>query len=90
MAEPAAREQTAVSIALDYIIRSEGLSIDPARIDRYVRRYAKANGISVEEAAGRIDRDAVADEMLQRDAMQLVRDSAIPMEVQVGELPPER
>ena len=89
MAEPAAREQTAVSVALDYVITAEGLTVDPARIEAYCRRYAGANGISFEEAVRRVDRDALTDELLQRDAMKLVHDSAVPVIVEVRELPPE-
>ena len=89
MAEPAAREQTRVSIALDYIIRTEGLSVDASRIEHYIRRYAEANGISVGEAAGKIDRDAVTDDLLQYDAMELVRSTAVPIEKEVEELPLE-
>ena len=89
MVEPAAREQTAVSIAVDSVIGAEQLTVDPERVDGDYRRYAQSYGISAEEAARRIDREALVEEYLHRDAMKLIRAAAVPIPVEVDELPPE-
>lgn len=89
MVEPAAREQTAVSIAVDYVISAEKLSVSQERLQRYYQRYATANKISMEEAKRYINEPALIDEYLHKDAMKLIRENAVPVIVEVDTLPNE-
>lgn len=89
MVEPAAKEQTAVSIALDYVISAENLQVAPERLKRYYERYAAGNKITVEEAKRYVDENALIDDYLQKDALNLVRSLALPILVEVDRLPSE-
>lgn len=89
MVQPAAREQTAVSIAVDYVISAENLQVTQERLQRYYVRYAEANKLPVEEAKRYVNEGALIDEYLQKDAMNLIRASAVPVIVEVDRLPNE-
>ena len=87
LVEPAAREQTAVSIAVDYVITAENLSISQERLQLYYQRFAAGNKITVEEAKRQVSEDVLIDEYLHKDAMKLIREAAVPVIVEVDELP---
>lgn len=87
LVEPAAWEQTAVSIAVDYVITAEKLSVSQERLQRYYQRFAAGSKISVEEAKKQVNADVLIDDYLHKDAMQLIRESAVPVIVEVEELP---
>lgn len=87
LVEPAAREQTAVSIAVDYVITAENLSVSRERLQLYYQRFAAGNKITVEEAKRQVSEDVLIDEYLHKDAMKLIREAAVPVIVEVDELP---
>lgn len=87
LVEPAAWEQTAVSIAVDYVITAENLSVSQERLQLYYQRFAAGNKISVEEAKRQVNEDVLIDEYLHKDAMKLIREAAVPVIVEVEELP---
>ena len=87
MVQPAAWEQTAVSIVVDYVISAENLQVSQDRLSAYYQRYAAANKQTVEEARRQIDEAALIDDCLHRDAMKLIRTFAVPVTVEVDSLP---
>lgn len=89
LVEPAAWEQTAVSVAVDYVISTEKLTVAPERLQRYYERFAAGNKITVEEAKRRVNEPALIDDYLHKDAMKRIRESAVPVIVEVDVLPNE-
>lgn len=87
LVKPAAWEQTAVSIAVDYVVTAENLSVSQDRLQTYYQRYAAGNKISVEEAKRQVNEDVLIDDLLHKDAMKLIRDAAIPVIVEMETLP---
>ena len=87
MVESAAWEQTAVSIAVDHVITAENLSVSRNRLDTYYQRFAAGNKISIEDAKKQVNEDVLIDEYLHKDAMKLIRESAVPVIVGVEALP---
>lgn len=88
MVEPAAWEQAAVSIAVDHVITAEKLTVSAERLQTYYRRFAEGNKISVEEAKRQVNEEVLIEEFLHKDAMKLIQNAAIPVPVEVEELPP--
>lgn len=84
---PAAKEEAAVSIAIDYVIRAEKLQVSQERLDRYYQRYAASAKCSIAEARQRVDQAALVESYLQRDARKRILATAVPVEVAVEQLP---
>lgn len=87
LARPAAKEEAAVSIAVDYVISAEHLTVAPERLRRYYERYAAGNKITVEEAKRRVNESALVEDYLHKDALKLIRDAAVAVPVEVEKLP---
>lgn len=87
LARPAAWEEAAVSIAVDYVISAEGLTVAPERLRLYYERYAAGAKITVEEAKRRVNEAVLIDDYLHKDALKLIRDAAVAIPVEVETLP---
>lgn len=86
MRRPLATLQVKKSIALDYIIQNENLTIDQAELDRYFERNAKAAEVTVEEMKRRMGgEDEVRDQMLSDRAFEIVKENAKPILKEVTE-----
>ena len=87
LARSAAKEEAAVSIAIDYVISAEHLTVASERLQRFYARYADGNKITVDEARRRVNESALIDDYLHKDAIKLVRESAVAIPVEVDALP---
>lgn len=88
MSLPHARRQTYVNVALDYIRSAEKLTVSQEDIEAYYKSYAAKFNLTPQEArqsAG--DPERAADTILNERAMDIVRSSAVPVTVEVTELP---
>lgn len=87
---PFAEQQVRLSIALDFIARKEEIQIQQDEIDSYFRDLANVQGISVEMVRQREGGDEGAIErLLNHHAMQIVRDNATQIMVEVDKIPEE-
>lgn len=80
---PTAVKRVKMSLAVDYIIRHEGLTVSPAELEAYYVRNAEHSKMSVEEYKARKGSDeTVIQDMLEVKAMQLFIDNANTVDVE--------
>lgn len=88
LVRPNCERQVKCSVALDYIVRKEGLQVSRETIDNQLRSYATKANISMDEAARRMGGiESIAEKMLNDRAMDVVRENLIITEVEVEEFP---
>lgn len=80
---PHAERQVRLSLALDYVVRKEELTVSAEAVDAYIAKLAAANKYTPEQAeraAG--GREKCAEELLSDAALKLVAQYAIPVPVE--------
>lgn len=88
LVRPNCERQVKCSVALDYIIRKEGLQISRETVDNYITNYAGKGQMTVEEATRRLGGvEALAEKMLNDKAMDIVRKNLKVRKVEVDEFP---
>lgn len=87
---PLARRQVLFSLAVDYIIEKEGLTVSEAELNAWRRGSAEGMGVSPEKAEELLGgREAVIQELLTKKAMAVVEAAAVPETVEIERLPGE-
>ena len=87
---PLAHRQVLFSLAVDYIIENEKLSVSAQELDSWRNSTAEAMGLSPEQAQSQLgDSEALIEELLTRKAMALVASAAEPTVVELETLPGE-
>lgn len=87
---PVAEKQVKLSVALDFISRSENIIVSEDEIDTVIRNSARANQISFNDALNNLGgRDGVREELLSKKALELVKSSVTPVIIEVEKFPNE-
>lgn len=85
---PRAEEQVRLSLALDYIIRTEGVQATQDEYDSLVAEYAKKRNIDIASAVKLMGgEDAIIEQILSGRALSLVVKCSNPVEIKVDALP---
>lgn len=87
---PLAREQVKLSVAYDYIVSQEDLTVSEEELQRFLTLRAQAQDISVEDALAQMGgRERAAEELQRQKIMKLLADSAETVDVELERLPGE-
>ena len=82
---PDAERQVKTRLALEKIAALENLAVSDEEIDAEYARLAEAYGMEVDKIKEVVDRDAVAEDLKVKKAIELVRDKAIITDVEETE-----
>lgn len=82
---PDAERQVKTRLALEKIAALENLAVSDEEIDAEYARLAEAYGMEVDKIKEVVDRDAVAEDLKVKKAIELVRDKAIITDVEEAE-----
>ncbi len=85
---PNCERQVKISIALDYVARAENLEVSQIAFDNFVNAQAIQMQTSAENALVRLGgAENVAEKLLNEQAMRIIRDNMVVVDVEVEEFP---
>ena len=85
-----AEEQIKITLASEYIVRAEGLTVTDEEIDKSLELTAQSQKTTVADVRMSSDLEEITQRLLNEKALRIVRDSAVPQDYPVDEFDEEQ